>query len=244
MLKGFSTDVNDNKKDYKVRDYCNYTGKYRGAVHDICNLRYKTPKEIPVVFHNVSLYNYHFIIKDLAEEFEGQFQCLGENTEKYITFSVPIKKGVDNGKSITYKFIGSFRFMSSSLSVLVHNLSEGLHSDKCTDCKSCLDYMITKDDQLIFRYFECNKNYKKDFNKELINRFANTNEVCNEDVNKFILLLRKGVYPYVYMDTWERFDETSLPDKEAFYSSLNMEDITDVDHRHAKSVFKKLNNKI
>ena len=104
--------------------------------------------------------------------------------------------------------------------------------------------MITKDDQLIFRYFECNKNYKKDFNKELINRFANANEVCNEDVNKFILLLRKGVYPYEYMDTWERFDETSLPDKEAFYSRLNREDITDVDHRHAKRVFKKLNNKI
>ena len=55
--------------------------------------------------------------------------------------------------------------MSRPLSSLVDNLSEGLHSDKCTDCKSCLDYMITKDDQLIFRCFECKKNYKKDFNK-------------------------------------------------------------------------------
>ena len=63
--------------------------------------------------------------------------------------------------------------MSSSLSSLVDNLSEGLHSDKCTDCKSYLDYMITKDDQLIFRYFECKKNYKKVFNNELIKRFAN-----------------------------------------------------------------------
>ena len=58
-----------------------------------------------------------------------------------------------------------------------------------------------------------------------------------------MLLLRKGVYPYEYMDSWERFDETSLSDKEAFYSNLNMENITDVDHRHAKSVFKSLNNK-
>ena len=166
-------------------------------------------------------------------------------TQKNVTFSVPIKKGLDNGKSITYKikFTDSFRFMSSSLSSLVDNLSEGLHSDKCTDCKSCLDYMITKDDQLIFRCFECKKNYKKDVNKELIKRFANIYEFCNEDINKFILLLRKGVYPYEYMDSWERFDETSLPDKEAFYSSLNMEDITDVDHRHAKRVFKNLNNK-
>ena len=57
------------------------------------------------------------------------------------------------------------------------------------------------------------------------------------------MLLRKGVYPYECMDSWERFNETSLSNKEAFYSSLNMEDITDVDHRHAKRVFKKFNNK-
>ena len=69
-------------KKYKVRDHCHYTGKYRGAAHDICNLRYKIPKEIPVLFHNGSTYDYHFIIKDLAEEFEGEFECLGENTEK------------------------------------------------------------------------------------------------------------------------------------------------------------------
>ena len=91
--------------------------------------------------------------------------------------------------------------------------------------------------------FECKKIYKKEFNKELIKRFANIYEFCNGDINKFILLLRKGVYPYEYMDSWKRFDETSLPDKEAFYSSLNMEDNTDIDHRHAKRVFKNLNIK-
>ena len=118
---------------------------------------------------------------------------MGENTEKYITFLVPIKKGLDNGKSVTYKikFIDSFRFMSSSLSSLVDNLSERLHGDKCIDCKSCLDYMTTKDEQLIFRCFECKKNYKKDFNKEFIKGFPNIYEFCNEDINKFILLLRE-----------------------------------------------------
>ena len=171
---------------------------------------------------------------------------MGENTKKYITFSVPIKKELDNGKSVTYKikFIDSFRFMSSSLSNLVDNLPEGLHCDKCIGCKSSLDYMSVKDDQLILRCFECKKNYKKDFNKELIKTCANMYEFCNEDINTFILLLRKGVYPYEYMDSWERFDGTLLPDKEGFYGSLNMEDLTDVDHRHAKEYSKTLIVKI
>ena len=81
---------------HKVRDHCHYTRKFRGAAHNICNLRYKVPKKVPVVFHNGSTYDYHFIIKQLAEEFKGQFECLGENTEKYVTFSVPIKKEVAN----------------------------------------------------------------------------------------------------------------------------------------------------
>ena len=83
--------VNGNEKYYKVRDYCHYAGKYRGADHSICNLRYKAPKAISMVFHNGS-FDYHFIIKKLAEEFKGQHKCLGRNNEKYITFSVLIKK--------------------------------------------------------------------------------------------------------------------------------------------------------
>ena len=72
----------NDKKYQKVRDHCHYTGKYRGAAHDIFNLRYKTSKEIPAVFHNGYTYDYHFIIKELAEKCQGQFECLGENTEK------------------------------------------------------------------------------------------------------------------------------------------------------------------
>ena len=68
-------------------------------------------------------------------------------------------------------------------------------------------------------------------------------EFCNQDINKFILLLREDVYPYEYMESWERFYETSLPDKKAFYGFLNMENITDVDYRHEKRVFKNLSYK-
>ena len=117
------------KKEFKlyqnVRDHCHYTGKFRGAAHSNCNLQYKVPKKIPIVFHNGSTYDYHFIIKQLAEDFKGQFKCSGESTEKYITFSVPIKKD-DISKKITYKlkFIYSYRFMRSKLSDLVDNLAE------------------------------------------------------------------------------------------------------------------------
>ena len=134
--------------------------------------------------------------------------------------------------------------MSMPLSKLIDNLSEGIHNNKCAHCKSCLDYIKTKNEKLILKCFNCEQYYKKKFNKELIKRFASTYEFYNKDLNKFILFLRKGVYPYEYMDNWERFNETSLRNKESFYSNLNMENIEDIDYRHGNSVFKifKLNN--
>ena len=138
----------EGNKHYKVRDHCHYTGKYRGAAHNICNLRYKIPKDIPIIFHNGSTYDYHFIIRELVKEFEGNFECLGENTEKYITFSVPIKKRIENKDiEINYKikFVDSFRFMATSLSKLVDNLTEGIHNDKCIKYKSNLCYMKVVD---------------------------------------------------------------------------------------------------
>ena len=121
----------------KVIDHCHYTGRFRVTAHSICSSNYKIPQEIHVKTHNVPTYDYYFIIKELAEEFKGQFECLGENTEKYITFSIPIKKEHDNGKTITYKikFIDSCRFMQSKLSDLVDNLSEINNKD----CKTCME---------------------------------------------------------------------------------------------------------
>ena len=143
--KGFCYDKKQEKKFKlykKVRDHCHFTGKFRGAAHSICNLRYKVPQEIPVNIHNGSKYDYHFIIKELAEEFKGEdFECLGENTEKYISFSVPIKKKHnDSGEIITYKikFINSCRFMPSKLSNLVDNLSE----INKNNCKTCIEKNI------------------------------------------------------------------------------------------------------
>ena len=198
----------------KVRYHCYYTGKFRGTAHNICNLRYKTPKEIQIAFHNGNTYDYYFIIKQLAKEFDDQFKCLGENTEKYITFSVPIKKKLDNGKTIKYKlkFIDSFRLTSTSLSSLVDNLSE-IYKKECKGCqerrqiKSVCNFIGLKNNKLNFECKECKKIWFKPVN-ELIKKFPNIYQFYNGEINKFVLLLRKGIYPYEYMDSWERFDET------------------------------------
>ena len=97
--------------------------------------------------------------------------------------------------------------------------------------------MGIKDNQLSYKCKKCNKKWLKPVN-ELIKKFASIYQFCNGDLNKFVLLLRKGVYPYEDMDSWEKFNETSLPDKKAFYSELNKEGITDEDYAHAQKVWK------
>ena len=82
------------RKKYRKATDCHYTGEYRDATHCICKLKYSVPKRVLIVFHNRSNYDYQFIIKELAEEFKKQFTCSGENTEKCITFTVPIEKEV------------------------------------------------------------------------------------------------------------------------------------------------------
>ena len=134
--------------------------------------------------------------------------------------------------------------MSTSLSKLVENLTDGVHNDKCTNCKSNLCFVRTINETLLFECIDCGKEYTKGFNKELKKRFSNTYEFCDSDMDKFFILLRKGVYPYEYMDGWDRFNEKTLPNKESFYSSLMMEDISATDYAHANNVFKKFNNNL
>ena len=87
ILKKLSKSINYRK----VRDHCHYTKKYISVEHSISNLKFNVPNEIVVVFHNGSNYDCHFIMQELANESEENFEYLGENTEKYTTFSVPLK---------------------------------------------------------------------------------------------------------------------------------------------------------
>ena len=193
-------------KDRKVRDHCHYTGKYRGAAHSSCNLRYRIPDYIPVVFHNLVGYDAHLFIKELAKH-TAKIGVIAKNTENYISFSVKVKvdkfidkagktalKTVLNEKSkeIELRFIESFKFMSSSLDSLVNNLAKGGHE---------------------FWGFEKRSPKQKE------------------------LLIRKGVYPYQHMDSWDKFEEKRLPSKDEFYSKLNMSGISEKDYQHACKVW-------
>ena len=162
---------------WEVRNSCHDTSKYTGTTHSIWKLTFNVPNEISVVFYNGSNYNYHFIIKELAKQFEGKFECLGENTKKYKIFSVPIEKEVtdiDKGGNknvvpISYKikFIFIARFISTSLSNPLDNLTEEIHKIKCRDCHCFLEYESVKDTLMKYKCLSCNKNYLNKIDEEL-----------------------------------------------------------------------------
>ena len=124
--------------------------------------------------------------------------------------------------------------MSTSLSRLVDNLSNSIiKNGKCGSCGSNLEYIaIRKSGRLILECYDCKRRYSEKFSEKLekkfIKKFKNTYGFCNKDINKFMLLLRKVIYPYEYMNDWNRFDEEKLPNKSDFYSSLNMEEISGI----------------
>ena len=117
----------------KVRDHCHYSGLYRAAARSSCNLRYKIPSYIPVVFHNLAGYDAHLFIRELAKH-TPQMGVIAKNVEDYISFSIKVevdkyidKEGNEKSKEIELRFIDSFKFMSSSLDSLVNNLAKGDH---------------------------------------------------------------------------------------------------------------------
>ena len=119
-------------KEPKVRDHCHYIGNYRGAAHRNCNLQYKIPSYIPIVFQNLSGYDAHLFIRELAASGGSKMEVIAKNKEDYITFSIRVavdkyvdKNGVEKSKEIELRFIDSFKFMSSSLDSLTTNLVRG-----------------------------------------------------------------------------------------------------------------------
>ena len=183
----------------RVRDHCHYTGCYRGAAHNTCNLKYRKPESVPVFFHNLTGYDSHLFIKKLGSSNKKEtIECVPNNEEKYITFTKTIitgqytnKKGEEKNKTFKIVFKDSLKFMSSSLGVLVNNLPK--------------------------------------------NGFKNISKYYTpEEVE---LIKQKGFYPYEYMDTEEKFNDTKLPPREVFYSKLSGKGITEKNYKHACNVW-------
>ena len=188
-----------NSKDPKVRDHCHYTGHSRGPAHRDCNLRYRIPSYIPVVYHNLSGYDAHLFKIELGSK-SKDIGVIAKNKEDYITFSVDVvvdryvdKNGNERDKFIELRFIGSFKFTASSLDLLMNNLVRG--GQKLTG-------------------FE---DYSKD---------------------QYELLTKKGIYPYEYISSWDKFKESQLPPIEAFCGRLNMSNISSDEYQHAQRVGK------
>ena len=156
------------EKDCKVRDHCHYTGKFRGAAHKFCNLKFKRPKFTPVIFHNLSGYDAHLFIKNLGVS-EGKIDCIPNNEEKYISFTKHVEVDrfmkkkkepvfAEDGETILrveekevivtreLRFIDSMKFMSSSLDKLVKNLGEddfkNTEADGVVEEKRCLSIRV------------------------------------------------------------------------------------------------------
>ncbi|XP_071576599.1 uncharacterized protein [Temnothorax nylanderi] len=182
-------------EDQRVRDYCHLTGRYRGPAHPRCNLNYRDSYVIPVFFHNLSGYDAHFIIKDMANSFDGSINLLPLTKETYISFTKNVREGVNWGNCTKLRFVHSFKFLSTSL----EKLASYLDRDKLKIMRS-----------------EFSELSESDFN----------------------LLTRKGVFPYEYVDGFDKLLVTELPPREAFYSSLTGETATESDYEHARNVWR------
>ena len=204
------------------------TGKYRGAAHKKCNLKYQVPKFFPVIFHNLSGYDGHLFIKKLAHTepgdqgslADGKLNCIPNSEEKYVTFSKEIKVGEFIGKDgktheakRELRFIDSFRFMGSSLKDLTDNIVK----DLCDECKT-LDAMTCKKNCQDKKGDKCK--CKTNCKECAYKRSKKGDEMCKNlnsiySGEKRDLLLRKGVYPYDWVDSIEKFSETQLPPQES-----------------------------
>ena len=233
-------------KDIRVRDHCHITGKYRGSAHQDCNLKLRiNPEEIkiPVIFHNLRGYDSHFIMQEIGaivkkhtyknkkgEEKQMNINAIPNNMEKYMAFML--------GNHLT--FIDSFQFMSMSLDRLVDNITKCGKCDTC-DPDKCIKRFVNSKGCIVqhktsFPCGECKncKNASKTCINPNYDNLKYTSRAFKGNIN---LLARKGVYPYDFMDSFEKFNKTELPIQEEFYSILNNEHITDKQYELAQNVW-------
>ena len=218
-----------------------FSGKYRGAAHSNCNLQYRINPErvkIPVVIHNLKNYDAHLILS-AVQRHHGAVTCIPNTNEKYVSFTIG---------DVT--FIDSCQFMLSSLDKLSSNLSEFPETRKYVER---LVSGVSYDDELATILADLPTDLDDFGDDEDADRYNIDNlndyrehpytsprltEQQNDEVDKRMrLMTRKGVYPYEYFNSWEKFNDRQLPAKEQFYSTLTESHISDEDYNRAQDVF-------
>ncbi|XP_055839997.1 uncharacterized protein LOC129907698 [Episyrphus balteatus] len=179
--------------EVKVRDHCHLTGEYRGAAHNLCNLKFKMPTFFPILFHNLSGYDAHLFFK-LLREIDGEIKVIPLNKEKYISFSKKI--AIDEKRSIELRFLDSYRFLGDSIDSLARNLVPS-------------DFIITRK--------------------------------CFETEQSLDLVKRKGVFPYEFLDSWQKMSEPCLPERVKFFNKLTNEECSTEDYQLAISIWNHFN---
>ena len=213
---------------WKVRDHDHLTGKYRGPAHSKCNLSlridpYRTP--IPVFFHNLKNYDAHHLISAIGRTEEKTTTCTDNNGEPIMHKD---RDGKDTDKPVTVTGGGISGIVQNMEKLISFSWGQFRFVDSFAFLSSSLDRLVQntpKEDLRLTR-----GQYRR-----LWTSRTNARRLLND--KKFDLVTRKGVYPYEYMDSFERFDETCLPPQEAFYSSLSDEGISEEDYKHAQEVW-------
>ena len=155
--------------DVKVRDHCHFTGRYRGAAHNLCNLKHRKANFTPVVFHNLSGYDSHLFIKNLGFS-EGNIDCIPNNKERYISFTqihvgsyTKVVKNEEETKPLHHqiRFIDSFKFMATSVDKLVNSLSrDAFNNIKRYYAEDKLS-LLTRKGQYPYEYMNSSKKLKR-----------------------------------------------------------------------------------
>ena len=231
--------------DERVRDHDHLTGIFRGAAHSNCNLQYRINPErvkIPCIIHNLKNYDAHLILSAVKPR-HGKITCIPNNEERYISFTIG---------DVT--FIDSCQFMSTSLSKLASNLTEYPETEKYVEQVVSGRFDENEFNEILESLPTDLDDFADDENADVFNireiedyreqPYTRVDEFSDEEremiCEHMTIMKRKGVYPYEYFDCWDKFEETSLPEKKEFFSSLCDEDISDEDFQHAHHVFNTL----
>ena len=200
-------------KDEKVRDHCHLTGKFRGAAHKSCNLKYKIPKFIPVIFHNLSGYDAHLFIKSLGKT-KGEIDRIPVNEENYISFTKRIavdeykdKKGEQKTVTREIRFIDSFKFMASKLSDLVENLPKESFKNITTCYSNEQLLLLLRKGVFPYDWFD---KFERLGANELPAKDTFYSRLNNEDISKDDYLHAQKVWSTFQMSTMREYHDLYL----------------------------------